>query len=155
MQRRAAAVYFTLFVVVGAGAYGFLGIMSQPPIELDGPTYSEGDEFDAGGVTYTVNSTGDGEGELTWFNGTAGETETIDVDDGENVTLGGSQYFAHFPEDGGVHVLPTDQYWDAYQNGLDVQDQYEERRAGIWAILFMSFLAAIILLSSAYMPVRG
>lgn len=155
MQRRAAAVYFTLFVVVGAGAYGFLGIMSQPAVELDGPTYSQGEELRTGGVTYTVDSIGDGEAELTWLNATAGEEETIGVDEGENVTLGGSQYFAHFPDDGGVQLLPSDEYWGAYQDELDVQDQYEERRAGVWAILFLSFLAAIILISAAYMPVRG
>lgn len=155
MQRRAAAVYFALFVVVGAGAYGFLGIMSQPAVELDGPTYGQGEELRTGGVTYTVSSVGDGEAELTWLNSTAGEEQTIGVEDGENVTLGGSQFFGHFPEDGGVQVLPTDEYWGAYQDELDVQDQYEERRAGVWAILILSFLAAIILISAALMPVRG
>jgi hypothetical protein len=155
MQRRAAAVYFTLFVVVGAGAYGFLGIMSQPPVELEGPTYDQGEELRTGGVTYTVDSIGDGEATLTWLNATAGEEQSVDVEQGENSTLGGTQYFAHFPEDGGVQILPSDEYWGAYQDELDVQDQYQERRAGVWAILFMSFLAAIILISAALMPLRG
>jgi hypothetical protein len=155
MQRRAAAVYFILFVVVGAGAYGFLGVISQPPVDLDGPTHGSGDEFSAGGVTYTVSSIGDGEGELTYTNGTSGETETVGIDEGENVTLGGSTYFAHFPSGDGVQVLPTDEYWSAYQGELAVQDTYGERRAGIWAIVIMSFLAGIVLLSAAYMPVRG
>jgi hypothetical protein len=107
MQRRAAAVYFILFVVVGAGAYGFLGVISQPPVDLDGPTYGSGDEFSAGGVTYTVASIGDGEGELSFTNETAGEEETVGIDEGENVTLGGSTYFAHFPSGDSVQVLPA------------------------------------------------
>lgn len=144
-----------LFVVVGAGAYGFLGVMSEPAIALDGPTYGQGDAFSAGGVTYTVSAVGDGEGELTWLNRTAGEEQTVGLEEGENVTLGGVSHFAHFPDDGGVQVLPTDEYWDAYQSELAVQDQYHERRAGVWAVVIMSFLAAIVLLATAYMPVRG
>lgn len=155
MQRRAAAVYFILFVVVGAGAYGFLGVISQPPVDLDGPTYGSGDEFSAGGVTYTVASIGDGEGELSFTNETSGETETVGIDEGENATLGGSAYFAHFPSGDSVQVLPTDEYWSAYQSELAVQATYQERRAGIWAIVIMSFIAGIVLLSAAYMPVRG
>ena len=155
MQRRAAAVYFVLFVLVGAGAYGFLTISSQPPVSLDGPTYGQGDQFSAGGVTYTVASAGAEEGEVTFQNRTSGEEEAIDFDEGENVTLGGTQHFAHFPENGSVQLLPNDQYWDEYRADLATQDAYHERRAGIWAILYMSFLAAIILLAAAYMPVRG
>lgn len=155
MQRRAAAVYFTLFVVLGAGAYGFLAFSSAPPVQLDGPTYGETDEFTVGGVTYTVNETGDGEGVLTWENRTAGETEAIDVDEGENVSLQGVRHFAHFPEGGGVQVLPTDEFWDDYRADRALRDRYGERRAGVWAVLFMSFLAAVVLLATAYMPIRG
>jgi hypothetical protein len=149
MQRRAAAVYFALFVVVGAGAYGLLGVMSGPAVSLDGPTHSQGDQFSAGGVTYTVDSVGDGEATLT-----AGEEE-ITLEEGANVSLGETQHFAHFPADGGVQVLPSGQYYDDYRDELAVQDHYDERRAGVWAVLFLSFLAAIILLAAAYMPTRG
>lgn len=155
MQRRAAAVYFVLFVLVGAGAYGFLGVISQPPVDLDGPTYGSGDEFSAGGVTYSVASIGDGEGELSYTNETSGESEAVDIGEGENVTLGGSTYFAHFPSNSSVQVLSTNEYWSDYQGDLATQDTYQERRAGIWAVVIMSFLAGIILLSAAYMPVRG
>lgn len=155
MQRRAAAVYFVLFVVVGAGAYGFLGIMSEPAVQLDGPTYGQGDEFSVDGVTYTVSSVGDGEGELTFMNQTSGEEETIGLDEGENATLGDTQHFAHISSGSSIQVLPTEQYWDDYQAELAVQDGYHERRAGVWAIVILSFLAAILLLSTAYMPVRG
>lgn len=149
MQRRTAAIYFALFVVVGAGAYGLLGIMSQPAVSLDGPTYGQGDQLSAGGVTYTVDSVGDGEGTLT------ADEEEISLEEGANVSLGGTQHFAHFPEGGGVQVLPNDQYYGDYADQLAVQDYYHERRAGVWAIVILSFLAAIVLLSTAYMPTRG
>ncbi|MFB6311946.1 MAG: hypothetical protein ABEH64_12295 [Salinirussus sp.] len=154
MQRRAAAVYFMLFVVVGAGAYAFLGVMSEPAGQLDGPTYEAGDTFSAGGVTFTVNSSSAGEGVVSYRNGTSGAVETVELGEGENVTLGGVQHFTHYT-DGGVQVLPTDQYWDAYQGELAVQDTYHERRAGVWAVVILSFLAGAFLLATAYMPVRG
>jgi hypothetical protein len=154
MQRRAAAVYFALFVVVGAGAYGMLGAVSEPAVQLDGPTYVEGDQLSVGGTTYTVDSVGDGEVVLTYENETGAARET-DAGEGENVTLGGSAHFAHFPERDGVQILPNDQYYTDYRSELDVQDHYHERRAGLWAVVILSFLAGIVLLATAYMPIRG
>lgn len=103
MQRRAAAVYFVLFVIVGAGAYGFIQVgMSEPTVELDGPTLSEGDELTVDGRTYTVASidteAGEiarfaGDVELAWFNesrrGTATlENEsTVEFDDGGSTVV--------------------------------------------------------------------
>ena len=49
MQRRAAAVYFVFFLVIGAGAYSFLAVAQGPAIELDGETYSQGDSFTVDG----------------------------------------------------------------------------------------------------------
>lgn len=155
MQRRAAAVYFALFVVVGAGAYGLLGVMSAPTIALDGPSYAQGDQLSAGGVTYTVDSVGESSVTLTFQNETSGEEETREIQQGSNVTLGGTQHFAHIPAGGGAQILPTDQYYDEYRHELAVEDKYHERRAGVWAIVFMSFLAAIVLLTTAYLPTRG
>lgn len=154
MQRRAAAVYFVLFVVVGAGAYGMLGVVSEPTVRLDGPTYGEGEQFSVGGTTYTVDSIGDGEALLTYEN-QSGAAQEAEVGEGENVTLGGSAHFGHFPSAGGVQILPNDEYYGDYQSELAVEDQYHERRAGLWAVVILSFLAGIVLLSAAYMPVRG
>lgn len=155
MQRRAAAIYFMLFVVVGAGAYAFLGVMSEPAVQLDGPTYQAGDTFSAGGVTYTVNESAQGEGVLSYRNETSGQIETVELQEGGNVTLGGATHFTHYTADGAVQVLPTNQYWSAYQGELAAQDNYHERRAGVWAVVIMSFLAGAFLLATAYMPIRG
>jgi hypothetical protein len=88
MQRRAAAVYFVLFVVVSAGAYGFIQVgMSEPTVDLDGPSYATGDELTVDGRTYTVSGIDTEEGEiarltgdaeLTWFNESRRGTATLE-----------------------------------------------------------------------------
>jgi hypothetical protein len=100
MQRRAAAVYFVLFVLVGAGAYGFIQVgMSEPTVDLAGPTYASGDELTVDGRTYTVSSIDTEEGEvarlagdaeLTWFN--ESRRATAMLDNGSSVAFEGGQY---------------------------------------------------------------
>lgn len=156
MQRRAAAVYFALFVVLGAGAYTYMQVgMSQPAVEIEGPTYAEGDEFTAGGQAYTVGALEGGSGELLWYNETADEEQPVEIEDGGNVTLGDTQHFAHFPTNTSVQVLPTDEHWQAYQSELDAQSYYQERQNGFWGIVLLSFVGAILLLAAAYLPTKG
>jgi len=99
MQRRAAAVYFVFFLVIGAGAYSFLAVAQGPAIELDGETYSQGDSFTVDGREYTVtelgatSSDGDGHGggggetiagKLNWTDETAESSTTLE--NGSTVT---------------------------------------------------------------------
>ena len=89
MQRRAAAVYFVLLMVLAGGAYGFMQVgMSAPEVDLDGPTYAEGDTLTVNGTTYTVTtveSEPESEGtsvtytgEVTFFNESNMESTTLD-----------------------------------------------------------------------------
>ncbi|MFT4921505.1 MAG: hypothetical protein ACI8XM_000705 [Haloarculaceae archaeon] len=283
MQRRAAAVYFILFVLIGAGAYGFMQGMSEPAVELDGQEFTEGSELVVDGRTYTVSAIDaeesdelteyDGDVELTWFNeskrGTATlenasttaynddeyqvvvsdgssstfrlveelnvsgfleqdqitEDETVtrdgteyviiadsqelrplseylpdrdvvefsvgdrieyDADDetvnaridsissegvslswsdpgnesvelsqGENSTVNGLEYFAHFPSDDQVQILPAQQEYGTYSSEISAIEHWEERLNGMWGIVILSVLAAVVLLSAAYLPVKG
>lgn len=164
MQRRAAAAYFALFVLLAAGAYTFMQVgMTQPAASFDADAYSQGDELTAGGVSYEVTGVEaqeeEGEttysGELTFTNQTSGEEETVSLEQGGNVTLGDGQYFAYFPSGEEVYVLQSDQYYDAYQDELDTQANFQERTAGFWGIVYISLLGAIVLLMSAYLPVKG
>ncbi|MFW6265823.1 MAG: hypothetical protein ACOC2A_03500 [Halanaeroarchaeum sp.] len=67
MQRRAAAAYFVLFMVIGAGAYAYIGMAERPEVDLDGgEMYTEGDELTVGDRTYSVDSAGGGSGEVSW-----------------------------------------------------------------------------------------
>lgn len=125
MQRRAAAVYFVLFVLVGAGAYGFMQVgMSEPTVDLDGPTYAEGDELTVGDRTYTVDSVsteeGDtarfaGDADLVWFNDSRRGTATLENDstvehDGGTfrVVVTGDESFALVEEQNVSAILAAD-----------------------------------------------
>jgi len=277
MQRRAAAVYFVLFLVLGGGAYGFMQVgMSAPEVELDGPTYTEGDQLEVNGTTYTVTTveseTSGGEetftGEVTRLNESNIETaalengstaqyqnasytvqienttnvssftlveaqnltalvandpdatgivtddagdrfvrfrnestvpvseylptpdtatfsvgdeffyaeentsttvdavtpseatlawnsptnETMDFGEGGNVTLAGQTYFGHFPDNSSVQILPADEYYGEYTSTLSDISYYQERQNGMWGIVLISLLAAIVLMSTAYLP---
>jgi len=281
MQRRAAAIYFALFVLIGAGAFGLIQVgMSQPTIEIDGPTLAQNDTMTVDGRTYTVTSVGPDSsgapvGELTWTNDsarasatldngstttyqgdefrvdianetnvssfrlvevqnvsallaadpavedelvtqggvdyvlyadnqtrgppvseylpapetvefavgdtieyqadsgnvTAGvqsvttsaatlawtttATNTIELTEGSNVTLNGATHVVHFPDNESVQVLPVDQYYNTYQSEVAAIDAFEERRNGVWGVVILSVIGAIILLAAAYLPVKG
>jgi hypothetical protein len=71
-------MYVAFFLVVGAAAYGLIQTTSAPAVSIDGPTYAEGDDVTMGDRTYTVSSTGEDSGDLTWVNESGVLTETID-----------------------------------------------------------------------------
>ncbi|MFB6309102.1 MAG: hypothetical protein ABEH35_07210 [Haloarculaceae archaeon] len=58
MQRRAAAIYAALFLVIGAASYSLIATAQAPHVEFENPAYelAEGDQFQVGGQTYTVSS---------------------------------------------------------------------------------------------------
>lgn len=278
MQRRAAAVYFVLFVLVGAGAYGFIQVgMSEPTVDLDGPAYAEGDELTVGDRTYTVDAIeteeGDvaqytGEADLVRFNESNRETatlendstvtyegdeyrlvagdgsftlveeqnvsailaddpdvedetvtrdgeefvvyredqsieplseylpepdriefsvgddfeyeaedvtatvegvsadgvrlswaapgnETVTVSAGENQTLNGVEYFAHFPGENRVQILRADQHYGTYVGELGAIEYWNERQNGVWGVVILSFITGVVLVATAYLPVKG
>ncbi len=279
MQRRVAAVYFVLFVLVGAGAFGFMQVgMSEPTVDLEGPTYSEGDELTVGDRSYTVDSVeteeGDvsrysGEVDLVWSNESARETatlenestiqfedgeyqvvvsgedafvlveelnvsgiladdpdvenetvtrdgeefvvsredqsiqplseylpepdrrefavgdsmeyqaeevtaridsvsadgvalswaapgvETVTLADGENVTLNGVEHFAHFPDETQVQISESSQHYSTYVGELGAIEYWNERRNGVWGVVILSFIVSVVLVATAYLPVKG
>ena len=86
MQRRAAAVYLVLFLVIGAGAYAYTGIAEKPQVELDAESYAPGDELTVDDRTYTVNAIGETSGSdgttvvgnLTWTDPDATYTASLE-----------------------------------------------------------------------------
>ncbi|MUV89173.1 hypothetical protein GJ629_04065 [Halapricum sp. CBA1109] len=86
MQRRVAAIYFVLLLVIGGGAYAFTGLAEEPQVSIEGPAYATGDTITENGTTYTVNAIGQttdeaGEttfaGNLTWTDESATYTASI------------------------------------------------------------------------------
>ncbi len=109
-------------------------------------------ESDDGTVTATVRDVTPDAATLAWESSQDREAE---LTEGGNLTLGGTQYFAHFTDEKHLQLVPTNQYWGAYQDQLDHEAAWFERHAGLWAVVIASFLAAVLLLAAAYMPVKS
>jgi hypothetical protein len=240
MQRRAAAIYFVFFLVVGAGAYAYIGVAEQshqPQYQLDGTTvesegnatidstqytlskishsegghgsggalvadlkwtnesftftdtiennstvdienesyqvvianetgvstftlrqndstreFAEGDTFPYEGNDATVTNVTAAAVQLEW---TGSKEQSVELGEGQNVTLAnGQQYFAHFAGEEEVKIVPSGQY-DDYAQTTDERHTFDERVNGLWGIVIVSFLSALTVLSTAYLPVRG
>jgi hypothetical protein len=114
-------------------------------------TISEGDTFAYNGSVQdaTVESVSGDAATLAW---TTSKENTVQLEQGGNVTLAdGQQRVAYLPDNETLQ-LSTDVA--GYQNQLDRQDYFGERKAGLWGVSIVSFLAAIILLGAAYLPVK-
>jgi len=109
MQRRAAAIYAVVFVLVGTASYTLIATAERPHVSFEDPEHelAQGDTFEVDGRTYTVASIsaessggggghggGGGEvtrsGELEWTNESARYTGTWE--DGSTVTVNGTEY---------------------------------------------------------------
>ena len=107
MQRRAAAIYFAFFLVVGAAAYGYIGVAQstqQPQFSLDGTTFEGNVSNTIDGTQYNVTELGHASGgggghgggggemvaTLSWVNRSARLTATLD--NGSSTTYQGTTY---------------------------------------------------------------
>ena len=82
---------------------------------------------------------------------TAPRTTTIELSEGANVTLNDQQFVAHFKGD--TVILSPDVA--KYQRDLERQDNFNERRSGLWGVTILSGFAALFIIALAYLPVRG
>jgi uncharacterized Zn finger protein len=96
MQRRAAAIYFVFFLVVGAGAYAYIGVAeqtSQPQYSLSGPVVEDGGSTELGGVTHDVavrSFESEVNATVAWTNESA--VFTAELDNGSSVTYRNDSY---------------------------------------------------------------
>lgn len=118
-------------------------------------SFVEGDEVEYDNQTTTLSTIADGEATLTW---TSSEERQIELEEGANVTLAdGNTYFAHFATQGEeptVVLAPQSEY-DAYQGDLARQDNFNQRMNGLWGVVILSGFAGFLVISLAYMPIRG
>lgn len=113
--------------------------------------FSEGDDYryPEENVTTTVDAVDPGAVTLAWI---APAENEIELTEGANVTLGDQQYVVHFPSESQVQISPE---VAAYQQDLREQDYFAERTNGLWGIVILSVVAAILIVAMAYMPSRG
>ena len=118
-------------------------------------TFAVDDTVEYDGETTTVESVTASEATLAW---TAAEERSVELTEGENVTLAdGNQYFAHFDTHDGLSVViaQTSVAYDDYRNDLARQEYFHERENGLWGVIILSGIAAFLIISMAYMPVKG
>ncbi|WP_336136618.1 hypothetical protein [Natronomonas amylolytica] len=116
--------------------------------EPDREQFSTGDSIDHANITKTVDSVSSSEAVLTWEETT---TESIGAEEGENATVGGTQYVATFPENGTV-MLSTD--IEGYQQTVDDREYFHQRLSGLNYVIIFSLAAGFILAAAAFMPRR-
>ncbi|MFB6073920.1 MAG: hypothetical protein ABEJ89_02785 [Haloarculaceae archaeon] len=114
--------------------------------------FSVGDEYPYQGNTTTVSAVTPSSATLRWVHPAH---ESVVMTEGSNVSLGnGEQYFGHFPDTSSVQIVPSNEYHQ-YNETTQLREHFNERKAGLWGIVILSAIAAIILLAAAYLPVRG
>lgn len=138
----------TTYVVVEEGTNRTLvpreEYLPEPRVE----EFALGDEYPFEGNTTTVASVTASEVTVEWF---APRTETVEFGEGENTTLAGTSYTAHFP-DAETLVLTTE-YAD-YGTDLQRQDAFHDRMNGLWGVVILSGLAVVLLVGMAFLPSR-
>lgn len=110
--------------------------------------FTQGDEFQYGNNSTTITAISQADAILEW---TGTRTTTVDVEEG-NVTLGDTQYVAHFPDNS---TLRLTQNVAAYQEEQAAIVDFNDRIRGFWGVVILSLSTAILLIGLAYLPVRG
>jgi len=123
---------------------------------LEDPTtheFSEGDAIDLpdNDNETTVASVSGSEVTIEWF---APKTNELSFNEGENTTLGDTDYTAHVTrQDGAAALQLTTDYAD-YNEDVDAQEFFNERINGLWGVAILASIAAALLAMLAFMPSR-
>lgn len=115
--------------------------------------FQEGDSIDLpdNDNETTVASVTDAEVTIEW---TAPRTNELSFSEGENTTIGDTDYLAHFEQRDGTAVLELTTNYADYSDGVAAQQNFHQRTNGLWGIVILSSLAAAVLVMVAFMPSR-
>ncbi len=111
-------------------------------------TYDVGDEFAYADTTVAVDSVTPDEVVIGWM---GPQTTTIDVAQESTVTVGETEFIAHFPNESTL-TLSTD--IDAYDAQLADIERFDQQNDGLWRVLIISVLSSLVLVAVAFMPSR-
>jgi hypothetical protein len=111
-------------------------------------TYATGDEFAYDGQTVTVDDVTASGAVLAWE---ATQTQTVEVAQEAVVTLGDTDYVAHFPDASTLH-MSTD--IEAYEAQVAERDRFNQYNTGLTRVFVLSFLSSIMLAGLAFIPSR-
>ncbi|TKX74670.1 hypothetical protein EXE46_07850 [Halorubrum sp. GN11_10-6_MGM] len=111
-------------------------------------TYATGETIQYDGQTVTVDNVTAGGAVLVWE---TTETETVEVAQQSTVTLGGTDYVAHFP-DASTLRMSTD--IEAYEAQVSEIERFDQYNSGLSRVLVLSVLSSIMLAGMAFIPSR-
>ena len=111
-------------------------------------SYATGETLEYDGQTVTVDDvTADG-AVLVWE---TTETETVELAQESTVTIGDTEYVAHFP-DASTLRMSTD--IEAYEAQVSEIEQFNQYNSGLSRVLVLSVLSSIMLAGMAFIPSR-
>jgi hypothetical protein len=113
--------------------------------------FQEGDQFDYQNNSTTVDSVESSSVTLAW---TAPAERSLEFAEGENTTIGETNYLAHFVEEDGEPVLQLTTNYDDYHSDRSAQSTFNERMNGLWGVTILSSIAAALLAMVAFLPSR-
>lgn len=111
-------------------------------------SYAEGEELTYDERTVLVDSVTASEVVLAWE---GPETLTLDVSQESQITIGDTEFIAYFP-DATTLVLSTD--FAAYESQLAQVERLEQNTDGLWRVLIVSVLSAVLVMAAAFVPSR-
>jgi len=111
-------------------------------------TYASGDQLTYEDRTVTVDEITASDATLVWE---GPETLSVEVEQESEFTLGDTEFIAHFP-DGSTLVLSSD--IAAYEAQIAAVDRLDQQGEGLWRVLIVSVLAALLVTVAAFVPSR-
>ena len=111
-------------------------------------THATGETLEYDGQTVTVDDvTADG-AVLTWE---TTQTETVEIAQQSTVTIGDTEYVAHFPDTSTLRMSTDIEAYEAQVTEIERFDQYN---SGLSRVLILSVLSSIMLAGMAFIPSR-
>jgi hypothetical protein len=111
-------------------------------------SHEVGEALQYDGQTVTVDEVTTGGAALVWE---TTETETVEVAQQSTVTLGGTDYVAHFPDASTLRMSTDIEAYEAQVTDIERFDQYN---SGLSRVLVLSVLSSIMLAGLAFIPSR-
>ncbi|TKX42159.1 MULTISPECIES: hypothetical protein [unclassified Halorubrum] len=111
-------------------------------------THASGDTLEYDGQTVTVDEVTAGGAVLVWE---TTETETVEIAQESTVTIGDTDYAAHFP-DAATLRMTTDV--ESYQAQVTEIERFNQYNSGLTRVLVLSVLSSIMLAGMAFIPSR-
>ena len=111
-------------------------------------SYALGDSVEYADTTATVDDVTADQAVLVWE---TTETESIEVEEKATVTVGETDFVAHFP-DASTMQLSSDM--DGYESQVAQIDQFQQYNSGLTRVVVLAILSSLLLLGAAFIPSR-